>query len=108
MTPEQIERATTLTPLIKHKWRRKPHMDCPSGERIANKHQCIKCGLGKGTVRSAHRFHTTIYFSPDEILNRDRLPFSCQDEWIGASFEISSSKDLIGRKDFICEEEFKV
>lgn len=100
LTPEQVELATTIT--RKHKWKKKFKMEKPSS-RITGAHICIQCGLGKGHIKENFNFHELVFFAPDKILSRRRVPFPCGDEWIGGELLINSSKT-----DFICEEEFKV
>jgi len=101
MTPEQIERATTIRD-SKHMWRRRRNIQTPGTEPIKSPHECVKCGLGKGTMMTRPRFHVTVYFSKEKVLSVNKVPFFCSGIWNGGFPQISSNID------FICEAEFKV
>jgi hypothetical protein len=66
----------------------------------------VKCGLRKGSIKENFRWHETVYFDSEKLLNTGKLPFPCGDEWIGGELLINSN-DVI-EQEFICEDEFKV
>lgn len=92
---------------MRHKWKKrlfiKPQYN-DYGNRIYDTSECVKCGLRKGySGKGPGFFPTLLYFVPEKILSVEKLPFSCNDEWIGGSLPINKNRVV-----FICEDEFKV
>ena len=71
--------------------------------RIYDTKECAYCGLRKGYSKDYGFFPKIVYFIPEKVLSVDKIPFSCNSEWIGGSLPINRSKVV-----FICEDEFKV
>lgn len=65
--------------------------------------ECKHCGLRKGYSKDYGFFPKLVYFDAEKILSSDRLPFTCQGEWIGGELPIKKFKG-----DFFKEEEFSL
>jgi hypothetical protein len=104
---------------VKHKWKKRKFRKLWYEDGTERAHlaqvkiygtkECTFCGLRKGYFKEyAHPagvgfFPTLVYFDPDRVLSQDKLPFSCNGEWIGGDLPIDKSKEV-----FILEEEFLV
>lgn len=99
---------------MRHKWkkrrfRQKLYSEFDYGESArpvkvyGETKECSYCGLRKGMSRDYGFFPKLVYFDSEKILSTEKLPFTCQGEWIGGELPVNKSKVV-----FICEDEFKV
>jgi len=70
---------------------------------VGDTYECTYCGLRKGSSRDYGFFPMLVYFDAEKILSTHRLPFSCQNEWIGGELPLRKFNET-----FLEEEEFKV
>jgi hypothetical protein len=91
---------------MRHKWikRRFRQKIYNGGAVYGDTKECTYCGLRKGYSKDYYGFFPKlVYFDAEKILSSERLPFSCQGEWIGGELPIKKFNET-----FLEEEEFKV